>query len=166
MASSVLDLFSDLPPATLQLIERWGRINFHFLFSHFSSRSFSIVFFVLFLIPLHSARSWGEQHLEPVIPKHYDAATFPPHILESFRTHCPHLLGYTLPQAYSGAGHYDLLTASHISMALAGIDASFTTTLLVQYGLCAESILLCGNEEQKRRLLPSLAQLKFMVRDS
>jgi alkylation response protein AidB-like acyl-CoA dehydrogenase len=75
------------------------------------------------------------------------------------------LLGYTLPQAYSGAaGHYDLLTASHITMALAGIDASFTTTLLVQ-DLCAESILLCGNEEQKRRLLPSLAQLKFMVRD-
>jgi alkylation response protein AidB-like acyl-CoA dehydrogenase len=76
------------------------------------------------------------------------------------------LLGFTLPQAYSGAaGHYDLLTVSHITMALAGIDASFTTTLLVQYGLCAESILLCGNEEQKRRLLPSLAQLKFMVRD-
>jgi alkylation response protein AidB-like acyl-CoA dehydrogenase len=45
-------------------------------------------------------------------------------------------------------------------MTLAGIDASFTTTLLVQYGLCAESILSCGTPSQRRRLLPPLARLE------
>jgi len=55
-----------------------------------------------------------------------------------------------------------MMTVSHISRALASIDASFTTTLLVQYGLCAESILLCGNEDQKSRLVPSLARLESM----
>ena len=52
------------------------------------------------------------------------------------------------------------MTACHISRTLASIDASFVTALLAQYGLCCESILLCGNEEQKVRLPPSLARLK------
>lgn len=106
-------------------------------------------------------RSWGSQHLEPLIPSYWDKAEFPPTILSSFRENCPSLLGYTLPQQYGGQG-YDLVTASHISRALASVDASFTTTLLVQYGLCAESILLCGDEDQKRRLIPSLARLENM----
>jgi acyl-CoA oxidase len=110
---------------------------------------------------INSAKSWGEQELEPLIAKHWEEATFPPHILSSFRTHCPQLLGYTLPRKYGGAG-YDLLTACHISKTLASIDASFTTALLVQYGLCAESILLCGTEQQKNRFLPALARLEHM----
>jgi alkylation response protein AidB-like acyl-CoA dehydrogenase len=110
---------------------------------------------------IHSARSWGEKELEPLIPKHWEEASFPPHILSSFRRHCPNLLGYTLPKKYGGAG-YDLLSACHISKTLASIDASFVTVLLVQYGLCAESILLCGSEDQKNRLLPSLARLETM----
>jgi acyl-CoA oxidase len=110
---------------------------------------------------IQKAKSWGEQELEPLIPKHWEEATFPPHILESFQRHCPQLLGYTLPKKYGGAG-YDLLTACHISKTLASIDASFTTALLVQYGLCAESILLCGSEEQKHRFLPTLARLEHM----
>jgi acyl-CoA oxidase len=106
-----------------------------------------------------SARSWGERELEPLIAKHWENGTFPPGILASFQRYCPHLLGYTIPQKYGGAG-FDSLTACHISRTLASIDASFTTALLVQYGLCCESILLCGNEEQKQRLLPSLASLE------
>lgn len=107
------------------------------------------------------ARSWGAQHLEPLISSYWDKAEFPPNILSSFREHCPSLLGFTLPKAYGGQG-YDMLTSSHISRALASVDASFITTILVQYGLCAESILLCGNEEQKLRLVPSLARLENM----
>lgn len=108
---------------------------------------------------IESARSWGESELEPLIAKHWEEGTFPPGILASFQRSCPHLLGYTIPKKYGGAG-YDLLTACHISRTLASIDASFTTALLVQYGLCCESILLCGKEEQKRRILPSLAKLE------
>lgn len=110
---------------------------------------------------VEQARSWGSQNLEPLIPKYWDTANFPPNIISSFRENCPNLLGYTLPKKYGGQG-YSLLTSSHISRSLASIDASFTTTLLVQYGLCAESILLCGTEEQKYRLIPSLASLENM----
>lgn len=108
---------------------------------------------------VQSARSWGARELEPLIAKHWEDGTFPPNILKSFQRDCPHLLGYPIPQKYGGAG-YDVLTACHISRALASIDASFTTAILVQYGLCCESILLCGTEEQKQRLLPSLSRLE------
>lgn len=110
---------------------------------------------------LQHAKTWGIQELEPLIPRHWEQATFPSNILSSFREKCPNLLGYTLPKKYGGQG-YNLLTACHISRSLASIDASFVTTLLVQYGLCAESILLCGSEEQKIRLLPPLARLDQM----
>lgn len=103
-------------------------------------------------------QSWGVQHVEPYIARHWEDGTFPSHLLPSFQSHFPQLLGYTLPLEYGGKG-YDLLTSCQISMTLAGVDASFTTTLLVQYGLAAESILLCGTEAQKQRLLPSLANL-------
>lgn len=109
---------------------------------------------------VRSARSWGERELEPLIAKHWEDGTFPPNILESFQRNCPQLLGYPIPQKYGGAG-YNLLTACHISRALASIDASFTTALLVQYGLCCESILLCGTEEQKQKLVPSLSRLQI-----
>ena len=110
---------------------------------------------------VQQAKSWGLQHLEPLISSHWENATFPKHILSSFRLNCPNLLGYTLPRKYGGQG-YNLLTSCHISRTLATIDASFTTTLLVQYGLCAESILLCGTEEQKLKLIPLLANLDKM----
>jgi glutaryl-CoA dehydrogenase len=110
---------------------------------------------------LQDIKAWGKQELEPYIPEHWDKATFPPHLFSSFRNRFPQLLGYTLPKQYGGAG-FDLSTACQVSMTLASIDASFTTTLLVQYGLCAESILLCGTEPQRQRLLPSLARLDKM----
>ena len=108
---------------------------------------------------LDEIKAWGKQELEPYIAEHWEKATFPPHVWDSFRQHFPHLLGYALPQQYGGQG-LDLPTACQVSMTLASIDASFATTLLVQYGLCAESILLCGTEEQKQRLLPPLAKLR------
>lgn len=108
---------------------------------------------------IEKAKFWAETELEPVVAYNWERATFPPNIFESFRNDCPELLGYTLPKEYGGCG-YNLLTACHISRTLASVDASFTTALLVQYGLCAESIYLCGNEEQKHRLLPVLAKLE------
>lgn len=110
---------------------------------------------------LEDIKEWGKHELEPHIAEHWDKATFPLHCLSSFRRTFPQLLGYALPRTYGGAG-FDLLTASQISATLASIDASFTTTLLVQYGLCAESILLCGTEAQRQRLLPPLIRLDQM----
>ncbi len=108
---------------------------------------------------IQNARAWGEKELEPLIATHWEEGSFPSGILSSFQRHCPQLLGYPIPTKYGGKG-YNVLTACHISRTLASIDASFTTALLVQYGLCCESILLCGTEEQKQRLLPSLSRLE------
>jgi len=110
---------------------------------------------------IQNAQSWGEKELEPVIAKHWENATFPSNSFSSFVEQCPNLIGYTLPKKYGGKG-YDLLTSCHISRTLASIDASFTTSLLVQYGLACESILLCGNEDQKNRFLPSMAKLDYL----
>ncbi len=107
---------------------------------------------------IQTAKSWGQRELEPLVAKNWEQGTLPPGILENFQQQCPDLLGYPLPEKYGGKG-YDLMSVCHISRTLASIDASFTTALLVQYGLCCESILLCGYEQQKMRFLPSLSTL-------
>jgi alkylation response protein AidB-like acyl-CoA dehydrogenase len=107
---------------------------------------------------IQTAKSWGQRELEPLVAKNWEQGILPPGILKNFQQQCPDLLGYPLPKEYGGKG-YDLMSVCHISRTLASIDASFTTALLVQYGLCCESILLCGNEQQKTRFLPSLSTL-------
>jgi glutaryl-CoA dehydrogenase len=109
---------------------------------------------------LAKIREWGRSELEPVVGEYWEKGEFPTHALQSFRDRLPSLLGYTVPSRYrSNPEEYDLLTACLVSMTIASLDASFVTALLVQYGLCCESIVLCGTEEQKRRLLPSLSSL-------
>jgi alkylation response protein AidB-like acyl-CoA dehydrogenase len=110
---------------------------------------------------LERIRSWGATEVEPHIARHWEDGTMPSHLIPSFQKCLPDLLGYPIPTEYGGQG-YDLMTACQISITLAKIDASFTTTILVQYGLAAESILICGNESQKRRLLPGLCSLNQM----
>ena len=53
---------------------------------------------------VEKAKSWAESELEPLVPAHWERASFPPNILDSFRRHCPELLGYTLPTEYGGRG--------------------------------------------------------------
>mmetsp|Transcript_41153 Transcript_41153/g.98547 ORF Transcript_41153/g.98547 Transcript_41153/m.98547 type:complete len:427 (+) Transcript_41153:140-1420(+) len=105
---------------------------------------------------LKRLKSFGTQQIEPYIARHWEDGTWPSHFVPSFKNQFPDLLGYTLPTTYGGKG-FDLQTSCQISMTLASIDGSFTTTVLVQYGLAAESILICGNEQQKHKFLPSLA---------
>lgn len=107
---------------------------------------------------IRDAQEWGRAELEPHIAVHWEQGTFPTQVWDSFKVHCPRLLGYNLPREYGGQG-YDKVTQGHITKTLASIDASFTTSLLVHLSLCAESIWLCGaSEAQKQRFLPSLAR--------
>jgi alkylation response protein AidB-like acyl-CoA dehydrogenase len=120
---------------------------------------------------LQQIKLWGSTELEPSVPQYWEKGDFPTHALESFRQQLSFLCGYTIPSTYRNNNdddnnktmiEYDLLTTCLISMTIASIDASFVTTLLVQYGLCCESIVLCGTPEQKHRLLPSLSSLHTM----
>jgi len=108
-----------------------------------------------------SAYSWAKQELEPIIADYWEAGSFPPNAISSFRRNCSHLLGFTFPKCYGGQVD-NLLTSCLITMAISAVDASFATTLLVQFGLCAESIILCGTEHQKQKFLSKLRELEHM----
>ena len=133
--------------------------------NEFDRRLVLISFVLIYSAPCHphhhyfnSTKGWAKKNIEPYIAKHWEAGTLPDHFITNFQRDCPHLLGFSLPQEYGGQG-YDTLTVHLIAHALASVDGSFTTALLVQYGLCADSIVLCGNEAQKRRFLPDLSRL-------
>lgn len=112
-------------------------------------------------ILIDKVKFWADKYVQPHIAKHWEAASFPPTILQSFRQKCPELLGLSIPKKYGGAG-LDLLTSYILVATLASVDSSVATTIMVQYGLCAESILLCGTEQQRRFFLPNLSQLTWM----
>ena len=66
------------------------------------------------------------------------------------------LQGVTIPEAYDGAPMDDI-TESIIVEELARVDPSFAVMFCVHVGLCAKTIALHGNEEQKQRYLTRLA---------
>ncbi|CAN5300673.1 acyl-CoA dehydrogenase family protein [soil metagenome] len=65
-------------------------------------------------------------------------------------------LGVRIPEEYGGIGA-DITTACIILEEVAKASPSFAGLLSVQAVLCPDAVLLHGNEEQKRRLLPGSA---------
>jgi len=69
------------------------------------------------------------------------------------------LLGLCLPEEYGGGG-LDYISLAIASEELERVDTSLRVVLSVHNGLCSLGILQWGNEEQRGRYLPDLAQGK------
>ena len=100
------------------------------------------------------ARAFATEKLIPKIVNSYDTEQFDPNIFTEMGN--MGLLGITIPEEYGGLG------ASYVSYGLIAreierVDSGYRSMLSVQSSLVMYPILAYGNEEQRKKYLPTLA---------
>ena len=99
-------------------------------------------------------RDFAETVLSPTV-EHRDANQIPPK--EEWQQFLDYgLQGVTIPEEYGGSP-VDDISESIIVEELSRVDPSFGVMFCVHVGLCAKTIALHGNEQQKQNYLPRLA---------
>lgn len=101
-------------------------------------------------------RAFGIEHVRPVINEYWERAEFPDELLPALKE-----LGIvgSFVQGY-GAPGFSRREAGLLSRELGRIDGSFCTFLGAHANLAMGSIYLLGNEQQRQRWLPDMAQLE------
>lgn len=101
-------------------------------------------------------RTFGQDHVEPLINDYWERAEFPYEALPAFAgigVVGGFIKGY-------GAPGLSRRAAGLVSRELGRIDGSFTTFFGVHSNLCMGSVYLLGNEQQRTRWLPDMVKLK------
>lgn len=99
-------------------------------------------------------RDFAEQVLSPTASQR-DRDQCPP--IDEWRAFCElGLQSMTIPEEYGG-NPIDDISEAIVVEELARVDASFSVMFCVHVGLCAATIAIHGNEEQKAKYLPKLA---------
>lgn len=100
-----------------------------------------------------------EKEIAPIMAEHWEKAEFPFQIIPKLGAML--IAGGTI-KGYGCPGLS--ITGSALATAeVARVDASCSTFILVHSSLAMLTIALCGSEEQKKKYLPSLAQLKTVA---
>jgi butyryl-CoA dehydrogenase len=100
-------------------------------------------------------RSFAEDILAPTCLDR-DRNASPP--LEEWKLFCEYgLQGITIPEEYGGNPVDDIIEAIIVEE-LARVDPSFSVMYCVHVGLCAKTIALHGNDEQKKKYLTRLSR--------
>jgi glutaryl-CoA dehydrogenase len=105
---------------------------------------------------LRRVREFTESVVAPVIEDYWGRDEFPFDLVPKMAEIGIGGVGY---QGYGAAGGRWLLNG-FVAMELARVDASVATFWGVHTGLSAGSIYLCGDEEQKQRLLPAMMRFQ------
>jgi glutaryl-CoA dehydrogenase len=105
---------------------------------------------------LGKVREFTESVVAPVIEDYWGRDEFPFDVIPKMAEIGIGGVGY---QGYGTAGGSWLLNG-FVAMELARVDASVATFWGVHTGLSAGSIYLCGDEEQKQRLLPAMMRFE------
>ena len=99
-------------------------------------------------------RDFAEQVLSPTASQR-DRDQSPP--IDEWRAFCElGLQSMTIPEEFGG-NPIDDISEAIVVEELARVDASFSVMFCVHVGLCAATIAIHGNEEQKAKYLPKLA---------
>ena len=106
-----------------------------------------------------TVRNFAETEIAPGAAERDETARFPSELIPKMAE--LGLLGMNIPQAYGGAG-LDAVSAAIIIEELARIDGAVALIVASHNSLCAAHILNSGNEEQKKKYLPSLASGKTL----
>ncbi|KAI5663421.1 hypothetical protein M9H77_22744 [Catharanthus roseus] len=104
-------------------------------------------------------RECMEKEIAPIMAQYWEKAEFPFEVVPKLGA--LHVAGGTI-KGYGCPGLS--ITGSAIATAeIARVDASCSTFILVHSSLAMLTIALCGSEEQKQKLLPSLAKLNTIA---
>ncbi|NLS10160.1 acyl-CoA dehydrogenase [Nesterenkonia sp. MY13] len=103
-----------------------------------------------------TVRSFGDEHVLPVINEYWERAEFPEPVLAPLAE--LGIVGGFIP-GYGCPG-LSRRAAGVIAREMGRIDGSVNTFLGVHSNLCMGTIYMLGNEEQRSRWLPEMAQLK------
>jgi len=104
-------------------------------------------------------REFAEREIGPNVMKWDEASEFPQAIVKELGK--LGLLGMIFPAEYggSGMGYVDYITAIE---ELSRVDGSVGITVAAHTSLCSNHIFIAGNEEQKRKYVPKLANGEFL----
>lgn len=107
----------------------------------------------------NTVRQWVDQSVIPIIEECAQQATFPRHLLPEMAQ--LGLFGPTIPKAFGGAG-LDYLAYGIMMQELERGDSGIRSTASVQGSLVMYPIYTYGDEEQKKKYLPKLANGELM----
>jgi glutaryl-CoA dehydrogenase len=106
------------------------------------------------LMVREQVRSWIEDRLLPVVPKHWEDGTFPSDLIPEMAE--MGMFGPTVSEEYGGAG-LNSVCYGLICQELERCDSGVRSFVSVQGSLVMYPIEAFGSEEQKRHWLPKLA---------
>lgn len=101
-----------------------------------------------------AARDWVKREVSPIIEEYCQKAVFPKHLIGGLAE--IGAFGPYIPEEYGGAG-LDQISYGLIMQELERGDSGIRSTASVQSSLVMYPIYKYGNEEQKKRFLPRLA---------
>lgn len=101
-------------------------------------------------------REFGIQHVLPVINEHWERAEFPEPVLGPLAD--IGIVGGFIPDY--GCPGLSRRAAGVVAREMGRIDGSVNTFFGVHSNLCMGSVYMLGNEEQRKRWLPSMATLE------
>ncbi|MBL7892831.1 MAG: acyl-CoA dehydrogenase family protein [Bacteroidia bacterium] len=104
-------------------------------------------------------RKFGEEHIKPKLMEWDEAQIFPIEVFKKLGE--LGLMGVLVPTEYGGSGftYTEYVTAI---VELSKICGSIGLSMAAHNSLCTGHILLCANEEQKRKYLPKLATAEWI----
>ena len=105
------------------------------------------------------AREFAEKEIKPVASEFDESASFPTEIIKKLGE--LGFMGMMVPEEYGGAA-MDCVSYAIAVEEISRADASTGVTMSVTNSLACQPILDYGNEEQKKKYLPDLAQGKTL----
>jgi butyryl-CoA dehydrogenase len=102
-----------------------------------------------------TAREFAEKEIRPVAAKNDDEASFPQEIVKKLGE--LGFMGMMVPEEYGGSG-IDCVSYTIAVEEISRVDASTGVTMSVNNSLACQPIIDYGNDDQKKKYLPGLAQ--------
>jgi alkylation response protein AidB-like acyl-CoA dehydrogenase len=106
-----------------------------------------------------TAKDFAQQYIRPHVMEWDESQEFPVNVFKQLGA--LGLMGVLIPEEYGGAGlsYFEYKT---VIEEIAKVDGSIGLSVAAHNSLCAGHILLCANEEQKKKYLPRLATAEWI----
>src|ERR1700683_874292 len=106
-----------------------------------------------------TARDYAMQYIKPHVMEWDESQEFPVHIFKEMGK--LGFMGVVVPEAYGGAG-LSYIEYVQVIVEIAKVCGSIGLSVAAHNSLCTGHILAFGNEDQKKKYLPNLANAEWI----